>query len=75
VGWRSERKLQQYGCGLLPNPPTAEQWAWLTNLNALKRVGRPQDIARPAPYLATEDGAFVSGTAHLVDGGLSVTRT
>ena len=25
---------------------TPEQQAWLTNLHALKRVGRPEDIAR-----------------------------
>ncbi|HEY3148070.1 MAG TPA: SDR family oxidoreductase [Dongiaceae bacterium] len=54
---------------------TAEQQAWLTNLHALKRVGRPQEIARSVLYLASDDSAFVSGTAHLVDGGLSITRT
>jgi NAD(P)-dependent dehydrogenase (short-subunit alcohol dehydrogenase family) len=54
---------------------TAEQQAWLTSLHALKRVGSPQEIARAVLYLASDDAAFVSGTAHLVDGGLSITRT
>ena len=54
---------------------TPEQQAWLTNLHALKRVGRPEEVARSVLYLASDDAAFVTGTAHLVDGGLSITRT
>jgi NAD(P)-dependent dehydrogenase (short-subunit alcohol dehydrogenase family) len=54
---------------------TTDQQAWITNLHALKRVGRPEEIARSALYLASDDSAFVTGTAHLVDGGLSITRT
>jgi NAD(P)-dependent dehydrogenase (short-subunit alcohol dehydrogenase family) len=54
---------------------TPEQQAWLTNLHALKRVGRTEDLARSVLYLASDDAAFVTGTAHLVDGGLSITRT
>jgi NAD(P)-dependent dehydrogenase (short-subunit alcohol dehydrogenase family) len=54
---------------------TPEQQAWLTSLHALKRVGRPEDIARSVLYLASDDAAFVTGTASLVDGGLSITRT
>jgi len=54
---------------------TAEQQAWLTNLHALKRVGKPEEVARSVLYLASDDAAFVTGTAHLIDGGLSITRT
>jgi NAD(P)-dependent dehydrogenase (short-subunit alcohol dehydrogenase family) len=54
---------------------TPEQQAWLTNLHALKRVGRPEEVARSVLYLASDDAAFVTGTAHLIDGGLSITRT
>lgn len=54
---------------------TPEQQAWLTNLHALKRVGRPEELARSVLYFASDDSAFVTGTAHLVDGGLSITRT
>lgn len=54
---------------------TPEQQAWLTNLHALKRVGRPEEIARSVLYLASDDSAFVTGTASLIDGGLSITRT
>jgi NAD(P)-dependent dehydrogenase (short-subunit alcohol dehydrogenase family) len=54
---------------------TAEQRTWLTKLHALKRVGRPEEVARSVLYLASDDAAFVTGTAHLVDGGVSITRS
>jgi NAD(P)-dependent dehydrogenase (short-subunit alcohol dehydrogenase family) len=54
---------------------TDEKRGWLTNLHALKRAGKPEELARSVLYLASDDSAFVSGTAHLVDGGLSITRT
>jgi NAD(P)-dependent dehydrogenase (short-subunit alcohol dehydrogenase family) len=54
---------------------TPESQAFVTGLHALKRVGRPEELARSALYLASDDSSFVSGTASLVDGGLSITRT
>jgi NAD(P)-dependent dehydrogenase (short-subunit alcohol dehydrogenase family) len=54
---------------------TADKQAFITNLHALKRVGQPEEIARSVLYLASDDSAFVTGTASLVDGGLSITRT
>jgi NAD(P)-dependent dehydrogenase (short-subunit alcohol dehydrogenase family) len=54
---------------------TADKQAFITNLHALKRVAQPEEIARSVLYLASDDSAFVSGTASLVDGGLSITRT
>jgi NAD(P)-dependent dehydrogenase (short-subunit alcohol dehydrogenase family) len=54
---------------------TAEAQAGTEALHALKRVAKPQEIARAALYLASEDSAFVTGTAMLVDGGVSITRT
>ena len=54
---------------------TAEAQAFVTNLHALKRVGRPEEIARAALFLASDDSSFITGTASLVDGGLSITRT
>jgi NAD(P)-dependent dehydrogenase (short-subunit alcohol dehydrogenase family) len=49
--------------------------AFITNLHALKRVAAPDEIARAVLFLASDDASFVSGTASLVDGGLSITRT
>lgn len=54
---------------------TAEAQTFLTNLHALKRVGSPEELARSVLYFASDDSAFVTGTASLVDGGLSITRT
>ncbi|WP_280152065.1 SDR family oxidoreductase [Piscinibacter sp. XHJ-5] len=54
---------------------TAEAQAFVTNLHALKRVAAPEEVARSVLYLASDDSSFVSGTASLIDGGASVTRT
>lgn len=54
---------------------TPEAQSFITGLHALKRVARPEELARAVLYLASDDSSFVSGTAHLVDGGLSITRT
>lgn len=54
---------------------TAESQAFVTGLHALKRVAKPEELARSALYLASDDSSFVTGTASLVDGGVSITRT
>jgi NAD(P)-dependent dehydrogenase (short-subunit alcohol dehydrogenase family) len=54
---------------------TAESRAFITNLHALKRVATPEELARSVLYLASDDAAFVTGTASLVDGGASIIRT
>jgi len=54
---------------------TPEATSFITNLHALKRVAQPEELARSVLYLASDDSAFVTGTASLVDGGASITRT
>jgi NAD(P)-dependent dehydrogenase (short-subunit alcohol dehydrogenase family) len=54
---------------------TPEAQSFITGLHALKRVGQPEELARSVLYLASDDSSFVTGTATLVDGGLSITRT
>ncbi|WP_341675640.1 SDR family oxidoreductase [Niveibacterium sp. SC-1] len=54
---------------------TPEAQAFVTNLHALKRVAKPEELARAVLYLASDDSSFVTGTASLVDGGVSITRT
>ncbi|WP_291982874.1 SDR family oxidoreductase [Candidatus Accumulibacter sp. ACC005] len=54
---------------------TAESQAFVTSLHALKRVASPEELARSVLYLASDDSAFVTGTASLADGGASITRT
>jgi NAD(P)-dependent dehydrogenase (short-subunit alcohol dehydrogenase family) len=54
---------------------TPDKQAFVVNLHALKRVAQPEELARSVLYLASDDSAFVTGTASLVDGGVSITRT
>ena len=54
---------------------TPEATSFITNLHALKRVAQPEELARSVLYLASDDSSFVTGTASLIDGGASITRT
>ena len=54
---------------------TPESKTFMTNLHALKRVATPEELARSVLYLASDESSFVTGTASLVDGGASITRT
>ena len=38
----------------------------------LGRIGEPEDVARVALFLASDDAAFVNGVDIVVDGGQSV---
>ena len=51
-----------------------EARAYVENLHALKRLAAPAEIARSALYLASDASSFTTGTALLVDGGVSVHR-
>ena len=43
----------------------------LGELNPMRRGGEPQEIARAALYLASDEASYVNGAALVVDGGLS----
>lgn len=48
---------------------------FVENLQALKRIARPEEIARAVLHLASDASSFVAGVALLVDGGVSISRT
>lgn len=50
-------------------PDVAEVWA---KKAALRRLGEPEDLARAALFLASDDAAFVTGHGLVVDGGLTL---
>jgi NAD(P)-dependent dehydrogenase (short-subunit alcohol dehydrogenase family) len=45
-----------------------------THFQPLRRPGMPEDIARAALYLASDDSSFVNGHALVVDGGFTAGR-
>lgn len=49
-----------------------EAQTYMAGLHALKRVAKPEEIARAVLWLASDEASFVTGTASLVDGGVSI---
>ncbi|MAV29572.1 MAG: short-chain dehydrogenase [Cycloclasticus sp.] len=54
---------------------TPEILSFVEGLYALKRMAKPEEIARSALYLASDASSFTTGAAMLVDGGVSINRT
>jgi len=40
-------------------------------ISALGRIGMPEDIAKAALFLASDDAAFITGAPFIVDGGFT----
>ena len=48
---------------------------WVKGLHALKRMAEPDEIARAALFLVSNESSFVTGSALMVDGGNSINKT
>jgi 2-keto-3-deoxy-L-fuconate dehydrogenase len=59
-----QARLKEY-----PDPKKAYEEMASTQL--LKRMGRPEEIAAAALYLAADESAFVTGSCLIIDGGMS----
>ena len=57
-------RLKEY-----PDPQKA--YEDMASTQAVRRMGQPEEIAAAALYLASDESAFVTGTAFLIDGGWS----
>ena len=52
-----------------PSDPEAVLAEWGAK-HALGRIGRPIEVARLAAFLISNESSFITGSHHLVDGGL-----
>jgi len=50
---------------------TADEIKLRTRITALERYGKPEDVAKAAVFLASEDAEYITGSILRVDGGLS----
>ena len=57
-------RLKEY-----PDPEKA--YRDMASTQAVNRMGKPEEIAAAALYLASDEAAFITGTALLIDGGWS----
>lgn len=53
------------------DPDAAEM---IASFHALKRMAEPEEIARSALFLASDEASFVTGLAMFVDGGNAITK-
>ena len=52
-----------------------EELEFVKQIHALKRIATPEEIAQSALYLASDASSFTTGSAMLVDGGVSINKT
>jgi NAD(P)-dependent dehydrogenase (short-subunit alcohol dehydrogenase family) len=57
---------------VMANSP--EALAFVQGLHAMKRISTPEEMARSALYLLSDAASFTTGSALLVDGGVSISR-
>ena len=54
---------------------TPEAQAFITGLYPMRRIASAEEMARSVLYLASDASSFTTGTALLVEGGISINRT
>jgi glucose 1-dehydrogenase len=51
---------------------TPEAYAALMKLVPYKRIGEPEDLARAAVWLVSDEADYITGTTLFVDGGMTL---
>jgi NAD(P)-dependent dehydrogenase (short-subunit alcohol dehydrogenase family) len=46
-----------------------ELYSTIANLHPVKRLGKPEEVARVVTWLCSDAASFITGDAVLVDGG------
>ncbi len=54
---------------------TPEKREFITGLYPMRRIASPEEMAKSVLYLASDASSFTTGSALLVDGGVSINRT
>ncbi len=60
-----QQRIQQY-------PDPVQAYREMSDSQEIGRMGRPEEIAALALYLASDESAFVTGSSVIIDGGLSI---
>lgn len=48
----------------------SEIWENLANIIPLKKIGKPEDVAKMVAYLSSENASYITGADFLIDGGM-----
>jgi 3-oxoacyl-[acyl-carrier protein] reductase len=64
--------VERAAARLAGGPDIGEEMAAMGRHSAVGRLGRPEEFAAVAAFLASERASFVTGMVHLIDGGASV---
>jgi NAD(P)-dependent dehydrogenase (short-subunit alcohol dehydrogenase family) len=57
--------------GVMADEQQQALWGAMSQRVLLKRVGMPEDVARGALFLASDDASYITGHALVIDGGLT----